>query len=125
MQNILDVAATAEVLATIVNTVGAERLGSSGRGGEDRFDGLLGGLGQFLGRFDDDDRGLGRAGASMTSPPATCGPRRHELIHYEVLTSLGGKSLATMIWVPDAAFASRAACWRRSRPAIRSSSTPT
>ena len=60
VQNILDVAATAEVLATIVNTVGAERLGSNGRGVDDRFEGLLGGLGNLLGGFGGNDAGLGR-----------------------------------------------------------------
>jgi len=103
-QNILNVATTAEVLATIVNTVGAERLGSNGRGSDDRFDGLLGGLGPFLGGFADDARGR-RSRLDGVTTRNIRAAARHELIHYEVLTSLGGQSLATMIWVPDAVFA--------------------
>ena len=107
VQNILDVAATAEVLATIVNTVGAERLGSNGRGVDDRFEGLLGGLGNLLGGFGGRDAGLGRGRRlDAVTTRNIRAAARHELIHYEVLTSLGGKSLATMIWVPDAVFAS-------------------
>jgi len=102
-QNILNVATTAEVLATIVNTVGAERLGSGGRGADDLFTGLLGGLGKLLGGFDDIRFGARRLDGVTTRNIRAAA--RHELIHYNVLTSLGGQSLATKIWVPDAVFA--------------------
>jgi hypothetical protein len=78
-QTILNIAATAEVLATIVNTVGPEKLGR-GRGPK---------------KLDRVTRGNVRAAA------------RQELIHYEVLKSIGAKELTKKIWVPDAAFASR------------------
>ncbi len=102
VQNILNVATTAEVLATIVNTVGAERLGS-GRGANDLFTGLLGGLGKLLGGFDDVGFSARRLDGVTTRNVRAAA--RHELIHYDTLTSLGGKSLATKIWVPDAVFA--------------------
>ena len=101
-QNILNVAATAEVLATIVNTVGAERLGSNGRGGDDGFGGLLGGL---LGGGLDEIRGR-RGRLDDVTTRNVRAAARHELIHYNVLTSLGGQTLAKSIWVPDAVFAS-------------------
>lgn len=72
-QTILNVAATAEVLATIVNTVGWKR---------------------HLG---------GDAVTQMNIAAAA----REELIHYNVLTSVGAKALTHTIWVPDAVFASR------------------
>ena len=74
-KTILNIAATAEVLATIVNTVGAERLANQ--------------------LATDETLANVRAAA------------REELIHYNVLTSVGGKPLTTKIWVPDAVFASR------------------
>lgn len=74
-QTILNVAATAEVLATIVNTVGPEKVD------------------------------LGDAVTKRNVQAAA----REELVHYNVLTSsgVGGKPLATKIWIPDAVFASR------------------
>lgn len=70
-QTILNVARTAEVLATIVNTVGAEKVS-----------------------LDPVTRRNVRAAA------------REELVHHDVLKSLGAKSLADKIWVPNAVFAS-------------------
>jgi hypothetical protein len=72
-QTILNVAATAEVLATIVNTIGWKRH-------------------------------LGHDAVTQANLAAAA---REELIHYEVLTSVGGKALTKTIWVPDAVFASR------------------
>ena len=74
-QNILNIAATAEVLATIVNTVGAERLATQ------------------LGT----DETLANVRAAA----------REELIHFNVLRSVGGKPLTKRIFVPNAVFASR------------------
>ena len=71
---ILNIAATAEVLATIVNTVGPEKLGN---------------------QLDDVTTRNVQAAA------------REELIHYQVLRSIGGKPLTKKIWVPDAVFASK------------------
>ena len=71
-KTILNVAATAEVLATIVNTVGAERLGS-------QLDAVT-------------LRNI-RAAA------------REELIHFDVLGTIGGKPATRKIWVPDSVFA--------------------
>ena len=70
---ILNIAATAEVLATIVNTVGAERV-----------------------KLD---------ATTLANVQAAA---RHEVIHYDVLTSagVGGKELTKKIWVPDAVFSS-------------------
>jgi hypothetical protein len=73
-QTILNVAATAEVLATIVNTVGWKR-------------------------------GLGRDHVTQHNLAAAA---REELIHYEVLVSVGAKPATKRIWVPDAVFANRA-----------------
>ena len=73
-KTILNTAATAEVLATIVNTVGAERL------------------------------------ATQLDPVTLANIRaaaREELIHYQVLRSVGGKPATKRIWVPDAVFASK------------------
>jgi hypothetical protein len=78
-QTILNVAATAEVLATIVNTVGPEKLG----------------------------RGRGRRRLDRVTRRNIRAAARQELIHYEVLKSIGAKELTKRIWVPDAAFASR------------------
>ncbi|MBA3358468.1 MAG: ferritin-like domain-containing protein [Thermoleophilaceae bacterium] len=72
---ILSIAATAEVLATIVNTVGPEKLGP-----------------QLA-----TDQTLANVQAAA----------REELIHYDVLRSVGGKPLTKKIWIPDAVFASR------------------
>ena len=71
--NILTVATSAEVLATIVNTVGFQK---------------------HLGGDPVTQRNV-RAAA------------REELIHYQVLVSVGGKAVATKIWIPDAVFANR------------------
>jgi hypothetical protein len=68
-QTILNIAATAEVLATIVNTVGFQKVS---------LDAVT-------------KRNVGAAA-------------REELIHYNVLTSLGAKPLTKKIWVPDAVF---------------------
>jgi hypothetical protein len=72
-QTILNVAATAEVLATIVNTVGAER----------------------------------RPGLDAVTHRNVRSAAREELIHYNVLVSVGGKPVTKRIWVPDAVFRSR------------------
>jgi hypothetical protein len=72
-QNILNIAATAEVLATIVNTIGWERR---------------------LGGDDVTQRNLAAAA-------------REELVHYQVLKSLGAKEATKRIWVPDAVLANR------------------
>ncbi len=71
--NILTVAATAEVLATIVNTVGYRR-------------------------------GLGGDAVTQRNVAAAA---REELIHYNVLVSVGAKPATKDIWVPDAVFANR------------------
>lgn len=72
-QTILNIAATAEVLATIVNTVGPEKLPNLEQPTLQNI----------------------RAAA------------REELIHYQVLRSVGGRPLTKSIWVPDEVFASR------------------
>ena len=99
-QTILNVAATAEVLATIVNTVGFERLGSRRRGqGGDRN--LIAELLDLLaGRH---DRRLDQVTTRNIAAAA-----REELIHYDVLVSpgVGGQALTKRIWVPDEVFAS-------------------
>jgi hypothetical protein len=71
-QTILNIAATAEVLATIVNTVGPEKV-----------------------KLDKVAKSNIRAAA------------REELIHYNVLRSVGARELTKKIWIPDAVFASR------------------
>jgi hypothetical protein len=73
--NIANIATTAEVLATIVNTVGYERT----------------------------------PGLDATTRRNIGAAARHELIHYQALTSaaVGGQAITTRIWVPDAVFASR------------------
>jgi hypothetical protein len=75
VENIANIATTAEVLATIVNTVGFERT----------------------------------PGLDPTTRRNIGAAARHELIHYNTLTSaaVGGRALATRIWVPDAVFATR------------------
>ena len=70
-QTILNIAATAEVLATIVNTIGYERVA-----------------------------------LDPVTKANVAAAAREELIHYNVLTSLGAKALTKRIWVPDAVFAS-------------------
>ena len=72
-QNILNIAATAEVLATIVNTVGWQK---------------------------------NLAGDAVTQRNIAAAARE-ELIHYDVLVSVGATALTQKIWVPDAVFASR------------------
>jgi|GEM_PF-611974 len=72
-QNILNIAATAEVLATIVNTVGWER----------------------------------RLGGDAVTQRNVAAAAREELIHYNVLVSVGAKALTQKIWVPNAVFANR------------------
>ncbi|MGI8430062.1 MAG: hypothetical protein ACR2OB_12360 [Solirubrobacteraceae bacterium] len=79
-QTILNVAATAEVLATIVNTVGFQKV-----------------------TFSDSPGTTGTAAITKRNIAAAA---REELIHYDVLVSLGAKPLTTQIWVPDAVFAS-------------------
>ncbi len=71
--DIINIAATAEVLATIVNTIGFRR-------------------------------GLGKDAVTQRNIKAAA---REELVHYNVLTSLGATPLTKRIWVPDAVFASR------------------
>jgi hypothetical protein len=81
-QTILNVAATAEVLATIVNTVG-----SVGANAAD---------GRFVGPVS-----LPRDGTTKISASAG-----QELQHYNVLIALGARPATRRIWVPDAVFAS-------------------
>lgn len=85
-KNILAVAATAEVLATIVNTVG-----SVGGQGSQSFQGPV---------------SLPDAVTLRNVKSAA----REELVHYDVLTSkkLGGKPLTKRIWIPDAVFSNAA-----------------
>ncbi|MGI8945515.1 MAG: twin-arginine translocation signal domain-containing protein [Thermoleophilaceae bacterium] len=85
-QTILNVAATAEVLATIVNTVGPERLRPRTL--------------RRRGRRVHDRRRLDRVTFRNVRAAA-----REELIHYDVLTgALGAKPLTKRIWIPDAVF---------------------
>jgi hypothetical protein len=79
---LLNIAATAEVLATIVNTVGGEQP-------ESFFDSLPG----------------GSYTAAVTKQNIRAAARE-ELIHYRVLTSLGARPLTTTIYVPNAYLAS-------------------
>lgn len=80
-EDIVNIAATAEVLATIVNTVGAETNTGSGR------------------ELQNDPVTLRNIQAAS----------REELIHFQVLTSstVGGKELTKRIWVPDKVFSSK------------------
>jgi hypothetical protein len=71
--NILTVATSAEVLATIVNTVGWEK----------------------------------RLGGDKVTQRNIKAAAREELIHYNVLHSVGGRAVAFKIWIPDAVFANR------------------
>ncbi len=74
-ENVVAVATTAEALATIINTRGAQV-----------------------------------PGLDATTKRNIEAAARHELIHYQTLTSkaIGGKALATKFWIPDAVFASPA-----------------
>ena len=69
---ILNIAATAEVLATIVNTIGGEQV---------RLDPVT------------------KANVDAAA--------REELIHYQVLRSVGAKPATKRIWVPDSVFANK------------------
>ncbi len=77
---ILKVAATAEVLATIVNTIGFER-------GQGFFRGLPG-----------DPEGA----VTLRNIRAAA---REELEHFKVLRTLGGRAITKRIWIPDRVFA--------------------
>jgi len=100
-QTILNVAATAEVLATIVNTVGLERLGAKSRGNDRNpladLLGVLGGNG-----------GKGSKRLDQVTTRNIAAAAREELIHYDVLVSadVGGVAITKKIWVPDQVFAS-------------------
>ncbi len=78
-QTVLNVAATAEVLATVINTVGSETV--------------------------DFSTGSNPAGTRLNIAAAA----RHELIHYNTLVSLGGKPLTTRVYIPDMVFSSNQA----------------
>ena len=84
---ILNVAATAEVLATIVNTVGPEKLKPR--------------TVRRRGRRVADKRRLDKVTYRNVRAAA-----REELIHYDKLTSIGARSLTKKIWVPNAVFRS-------------------
>ncbi len=79
-QTILNVAATAEVLATIVNTVGYNKV-----------------------TFKDTNRTTGTAMVTKANIGAAA---VEELIHFDVLKQLGAQPVTTTIFVPDAVFAS-------------------
>jgi hypothetical protein len=79
---LLNIAATAEVLATIVNTVGGEQP-------VEFFSPLPG----------------GEFGAAVTKQNIRAAARE-ELIHFQVLQSLGGRPLTRTIYVPNAYLAS-------------------
>jgi hypothetical protein len=82
LQRILNVAATAEILATIVNTVGA--VGSTAKGGVK----------------------VGPVALPADGNVKISASAAQELGHFEVLKALGAKELTRKIWVPDAVFAS-------------------
>ncbi len=82
LQLIANIAATAEVLATIVNTVGSV--------GADAVGGVR------VGPVALPEDGNVKISASAS----------HELGHYHVLRALGGREVARKIWVPDAVFSS-------------------
>lgn len=84
---ILNVAATAEVLATIINTVGPEKLKPR--------------TVRRRGKRVADKRRLDKVTYKNVRAAA-----REELIHYDVLTTIGGKALTKKIWVPNAVFSS-------------------
>jgi hypothetical protein len=83
-QTILNIAATAEVLATIVNTVGAEQLAL----------------------FNKRAKANNKAGDKVTLRNVRAAARE-ELIHYDVLKGLGANELTKSIWVPNEVFASK------------------
>jgi hypothetical protein len=83
-QTILNIAATAEVLATIVNTVGAEQLT------------LMNARAKKRGKRPDK--------VTLRNVKAAA---REELIHYDVLKSIGAQELTKSIWVPNEVFASK------------------
>jgi hypothetical protein len=74
-QTILSVAATAEVLATIVNTIGYQKIAA------------------------------GTITADAVTKRNIAAAAREELIHYNVLVGAGASALTKSIWVPDAVFA--------------------
>lgn len=78
-QTVLNVAATAEVLATVINTVGYETV--------------------------DFSTGSNPEGTRRN----IAGAARHELIHYNTLVSLGGRALTTRVYIPDMVFSSNQA----------------
>lgn len=79
-QTILNIAATAEVLATIVNTVGPEKIQ----------------------KLKNEKKRLDKVTLRNVKAAA-----REELIHYDVLKSIGAQEVTKQIWVPDAVFASK------------------
>jgi len=105
-QTILNVAATAEVLATIVNTVGFERLGARGKRRPDKAGGGLDDVVRHLLGSGRDGKRADRLDEVTTRNIAAAA--REELIHYDVLVSsgVGGQALTKRIWVPDEVFAS-------------------
>ncbi len=82
-QTILNVAATAEVLATIVNTVGYVQT-----------------------QFTDTPGTTGTAKITRRNIGAAA---KEELTHYDVLIRLGGKPITKRIFVPDSVFANQGA----------------
>ncbi len=88
-KNILNAAATVEVLATIVNTVGSV----GGQGGQ---------------RFQQPVDLTDPSGPQVTKRNVMSAARE-ELVHYNVLVShgFGGRAATGKIWVPDAVFSSR------------------
>lgn len=79
-QTILNVAATAEVLATIVNTVGYQKVA-----------------------FKDTP---GIPGTAKVTKINIAAAAKEELLHFDVLQRLGGRPVTKTIFVPDAVFAS-------------------
>jgi hypothetical protein len=102
-QTILNVAATAEVLATIVNTVGFERLGGKKRDQRRNRNPVAELLDLLDGQHDKSSKRLDAVTTRNIAAAA-----REELIHYDVLVSagVGGVALTKRIWVPDEVFAS-------------------
>lgn len=82
-QTILNIAATAEVLATIVNTVGPEELAKP--------------------RGKKPNRKKYLDAVTVRNVRAAA---REELIHYQVLKGLGAQELTKSIWIPNKVFAS-------------------
>ncbi len=81
-QKILNIAATAEVLATIVNTVGA------------------------VGAPNVNGRTVGPVALPRDGQAKISASAYEELGHYEALLEFGGRSVTKRIWIPDAVFAS-------------------